>query len=111
MAEDATTPPFLPDAPNPGSQTKTETTISTVETDNGTLVGRRAGELFGMSGRFWIALIAVLGAAIIAISALFRQNLDPQMLGMILGGFIALAGNISSTYLGQNAGPTKPKPS
>lgn len=109
MSEEGTQPPFQTEPPT--NQTKTETTIETIETGFPPHDGRRPGELFGMSGRFWIAFLAVSFAGSISVIALLKDKLDPQMLGMILGGFLALAGNICSTYLGQNAGPTKPKPS
>jgi len=101
----------------PGVQTtKTETKIESVETEITPANGRRhrhPGELMGMSGRFWIAFIGMLGVVYIAgvVVHKSKDEIDPQVSAMILGGFLTLIGNVASNYFGQNTGPTKPKTS
>lgn len=114
MAEDHTTPPFPIEDPaqNPTTQTKTETKTETIETDSGTGKPRRQpGELFGMSGRFWVSIVAILGASYVVVLVVKSADIEPQAKALTIGGYLAMCGSIANTYLGQNSGPTKTKPS
>ncbi len=111
MAEDATTPPFPVEEPIPAAnQIKTETKIETIETEVPGKRTRHAGEFLGMSGRFWVTIISIAGATYVMILVL-ASDMQSETKAMMAGAYIALASSIGNTYMGQNAGPSKPKTS
>lgn len=113
---DETVSPF-PDEPvtpptNPTTQTKTETKTETIETDSGVgKLRRHPGELLGMSGRFWVTMVALIGSTYVVVLSINSQDMGTDTKAVIIGAYIAMASGVASNYLGQNAGPTKPKPS
>lgn len=64
-----------------------------------------SSHLLNMSGRAWIAIIFALGCVVICTAGLFLKNLDATIFGLVLSGFLPLAGNIIGIYMGQNMKP------
>ncbi len=100
------------ETPKPASSvTTTSTKIDSVETEmpGGKRV-RQPGELLGMSGRWWVTMVGMVGATYVVILVVM-SDLPGETKGIVIGGYLGMVNNLSGTYAGQNAGPSKSKPS
>lgn len=64
-----------------------------------------------MSGRFWVTIVSLIGASYVVTLVVKSPDIDPQAKALTIGAYVAMAASIANTYIGQNAGPSKAKPS
>lgn len=100
MPEDETNPPFTSET-SPSNQTKTATQTETIETSVDGKRPRQVGELFGMSGRFWVCIFSIVGSTYI-VGVVLVSDLQSETKAASAMAYIALAASVANTYMGQN---------